>query len=421
MTAAPRSGWRAVLVGVSRYSHPGTPDIPAAANNVADLAELLTAVTGTGLADDHCSVLIDPGDSGQVGKAVRNAALEAEEVLVVYYTGHGMVDDRGRLHLALPNSDRDHLAWSSVPFATLREELTRSSARARVLILDCCFSGRAFEAMSSSASVVDGQLDLHGTYTMVSSSADETSFAPEGYRNTAFTAALLNAAAGTDYTLDELYQQIDRLLRQRGHPSPRRRSVNVAGDLRIFSGSQPADIGDPKELFERGLEAADHGDLLQAESSWRKAASQGHPGAMNNLGNLLTTRRKTAEAHDWYRKAAEQGSLVAMVNLANLLHRVKEFNDAKQWWRRAAEFGNADAMHNLAVALDKSLHIDEAIAWYEQAARAGHTDSMHNLAIRLRYLGQLKEATGWWHRAGHRHAQRANEKPRGLVVRRPSR
>ncbi|MCX4095852.1 hypothetical protein [Nocardia sp. alder85J] len=85
---------------------------------------------------------------------------------------------RGRLPLALTISDPDRIRWTTVPFEALREEILDSRARARILILDRCFAGRAFEAMSDLSSPVAGQTDVRGTYTIASSSSrNETSFA----------------------------------------------------------------------------------------------------------------------------------------------------------------------------------------------------------------------------------------------------
>jgi len=425
MSAPNRDGWRAALIGVSQYADPEFPDIPAARNNVADFARTLTAPGGAFTAE-NCTVLTDPTQSTLVGKAIATAAREADEVLLVYYTGHGVVDRRGRLYLALPDSERDHPEWSSVPFPTLRDELMGSRARARILILDCCFSGRAFEAMSTPTGVVDGQIDIKGTYTITSSARDETSLAPDGHRHTAFTGALLSAAADTSLTLDQLYGEVDHLLHQNRQPRPQRRSVNVAGELRMFTAPEPrparADVpiapateADSETLFHNGQHFADQNDLAQSEISWRRAAVQGHTGAMNNLANLLVTRKKAVEAHDWYRKAVDQGNPEAIGNLANLLHKAQQLDDAERLWRLAGEAGNTDAMYNLAVMLDKSFQFDEAVTWYQRAAEAGHNDAKHNLAIRLDYRGRTAEAIHWWHNAGHKRALRASDKPRGPV------
>ncbi|MFI1919395.1 tetratricopeptide repeat protein [Nocardia sp. NPDC020380] len=424
--AADRSGWRAVLIGVSRYTDTGVPDIPAAGNNVVDLASLLTSPTGAGLADDHCTVLVDPERNSQVGAALAGSAKSAEDVLLVYYTGHGLLDQQGRLYLALPDSNPDHPAWSSVRFETLREELIGSRARARILILDCCFSGRAFEAMSGQPSLVDGQLDIHGTYTIASSAGNEPSVAPDGDRNTAFTAALLSAATNADVTLDQLFVQIDEILCRKGRPRPRRRTVNAAGGLHLFAvpgvrrnpdGTVATTSDEARrqaELsYQRGQRCLDRGDLPEAERWWRQAAAQGHIVAMNTLANLLSEKGKATESRNWYRMAAEQGDVYAAMRLASASYEAQGFRDAEHWWRLAAETGNVDAMYNLAVVLEKGFRFDDALAWYRRAAKADCTDAMHNLAIRLRNLGQLPEAATWWRKAGHEQPQRNNEQPRG--------
>lgn len=434
-----RTGWRAALIGVSRYTHPDITDIPAAANNIHDLTQLLTAPFGAALPGDHCTTLVDPETPPQVGELLAHAADQADEVLLVYYTGHGLLDRRGRLHLALAGSDPEHPEWSSIPFATLRDELATARAQARVLILDCCFSGRAFEAMSAPATVVDGQIDINGTYTIASSPRNETSLAPEGHRHTAFTSALLTAATqGTGLTLDQLYRNIDHILRRNGHPRPVRRSVNITGNLRLFAppGHAPASNDDPaslhidplatpdsttEQLFASGQQSASQGDLTDAENAWRTAASHAHTGAMNNLANLLCTQGKLREAHAWYLEAAQRGNPTAMGNLADLLHRAHQDNDAEHWWHLAAEAGDTDAIYNLALMLDKTRRYDEALTCYRHAAEAGHTNAMHNLAIRLRYRGQLSEATTWWQRAGHKRPQRTSEKLRGPTRPRQSR
>ncbi|MGY1896354.1 caspase, EACC1-associated type [Nocardia gipuzkoensis] len=439
MIPAPnRTGWRAALIGVSRYTHSAITDIPAAANNVHDITRLLTAPTGAALPTEHCTALVDPDTPPQVGELIAHAADHADEVLLVYYAGHGLLDRRGRLHLSLTGSDRDHPEWSSIPFATVRDELTAARARARILILDCCFSGRAFEAMSAPDTVVDGQIDISGTYIIASSPRNETSVAPEGQRHTAFTGALLTAAtSSTGLTLDQVYGNIDQILHRNGHPRPVRRSVNITGNLRLFTPpghrSTPDSAVTPllidplatpdsttEQIFADGQRAAEQGDLAEAEKAWHTAASQGHPGAMNNLAHLLYNQRKFRAAHPLYLEAAHRGNTIAMSNLADLLHRAHEDTEAEYWWQRAAESGDTDAMYNLALMLDKTRRYDEALTWYRHAAEAGHTNAMHNLAIRLRYRGQLTEATTWWHSAGHKRQQRTTEKLRGPTPHRQS-
>lgn len=232
---------RAVLVGFGSYDDAqALPAIPAVRANLADLeSALVRAPTGT-LAAHHCAEVSRAASAADVGKAITTAAAEATDLLFVYYAGHGLVDERGRLYLALPSTDPARLRWTALPFDVLREEIAASPAATRVLVLDCCFSGRAIEAMGGAQSVITGQIDIAGTYTFTSTSATALSHAPAGARNTAFTGAMLAVVGNAGpLTLDEIFRQVDRTLTAHGMPRPQRRVVNAAGDLVLFKGSAP--------------------------------------------------------------------------------------------------------------------------------------------------------------------------------------
>ncbi|MEU4431971.1 caspase, EACC1-associated type [Nocardia rhamnosiphila] len=409
MTAAPdRSGSRALLIGVAHYTHPDIPDIPAATTNLTDLRRVLTAEKGGGFATEHCTLLTDPDHSTQIGAAISTAAHEAGEVLLVYFTGHGLLDRRGRLHLALSSSDPafSQVGWTSVPFTMLREEILDSPARARILILDCCFSGRAFEAMSGDAGLVAGQTEIRGTYTIVSSAANETSYAPAGHRNTAFTAALLAAAGTPGLALDELYRETDRRLHRDGHPRPRRRSIDIAGDLRLFGIAADeqqhrtdAESGDSDLAHRLGSGQEHQGGTEDAESRYGRAAVDGDSDAMRDLADLLYERGASTEAESWYRRAAEAGHSDAMRNLGFQLYGRGELAEAESWYRRAAAAGDSAAMRNVGILLAERDESAEAEVWYQKAINAGDTLAMYNFGVLLGERGELAEAENWYRRA----------------------
>ncbi|WP_328664647.1 caspase, EACC1-associated type [Nocardia salmonicida] len=328
MTASSRRrASRAVLIGTATYTHPDLTAMPAVLNNLTDLREVLTSAGGGAFAPEHCVALPDAASGAQIGHAVAEAAGEATDVLFVYYAGHGVLDSRGRLHLTVTGTDPRRLSWTSVPFQMLREEILESRATARILILDCCYSGRAFEAMSDTASVIAGETGIHGTYTITSSAANEPSFAPLGHRNTAFTAALLTAANTADLTLDELYRRTEQHLIDHGHPRPRRRSVDTAGELKLLGNTR--------------------------EHRYLRAARTGNTNAMTNLGILLEQRGELTDAEHWWSKAADAGNTDAMTNLGILLWQRGELADAEHWWSKAVDAGNTDAMTNLGILLEQ--------------------------------------------------------------------
>lgn len=135
-------------MGVSHFPEsPGLADLPAVKENVAGLWRRLTH-SGTGvLAPEHCEVA-DPAASTDLGRAIGRAADEATDLLLIYYAGHGLVDDWGRLYLATHATQSQAPKCSALDVGLLREDLGGSGAAARVLILDCCFSGRAIEVMA---------------------------------------------------------------------------------------------------------------------------------------------------------------------------------------------------------------------------------------------------------------------------------
>ncbi len=173
---------RAVLIGPSHFTAagPDLPDIPAVEANLTALRQVLTSPDTGVLRPESCRVLIDSTSVDEVGTALSDLTATATDLLLVYYAGHGLVDARGRLHLALAHTHPCRARWTALPVELLREEIATSAAATRVLVLDCCFSGRAIEAMADNQGVITGQLEVAGTYTLTSTTANAPSHAPAG-------------------------------------------------------------------------------------------------------------------------------------------------------------------------------------------------------------------------------------------------
>ncbi|MGW8332557.1 caspase family protein [Streptomyces sp. NPDC055897] len=239
---------RAVLMGVSHFPEsPGLADLPAVKENVAGLWRRLTH-SGTGvLAPEHCEVADPTASTADLGRAIGMAADEATDLLLIYYAGHGLVDDRGRLYLATHATQSQAPKYSALDVSLLREDLGGSGAAARVLILDCCFSGRAIEVMAGEDGLVEGQLSIAGTYTITSTTANAPSYALVGERYTAFTGALLTALDSPHpLSLDEIYRSIGTDLRSRGLPRPQQRATDTAADLALVRGPAEPDETSPQ-------------------------------------------------------------------------------------------------------------------------------------------------------------------------------
>ena len=182
---------RAVLVGCSRYSH--LKNLPAVAGNLTDLRVALTDTALGGFAPGSCRVLDTPQAPAQVAEFLLREARRAQDTLLMYFAGHGVLGRRNELHLAIAGTSPDQAlaAATALPYPQVREILLESPARNKIVVLDCCFAGYAIHDMADPVGAVTGQTAVTGAYVLTSVAAHETSLAPTGARHTAFTGALL--------------------------------------------------------------------------------------------------------------------------------------------------------------------------------------------------------------------------------------
>ncbi|UXY28594.1 caspase family protein [Streptomyces sp. HUAS TT20] len=228
---------RAVLIGVDRYQH--LDDLPGVRNNVHRLAALLRDPQVWGLPAEHCVVLSNPESYEGLLDEVHTAAGAAQEAFLLYFAGHGLLSSHGNLHLALPKSDNERL-YRAVPYDSLRHEMVDTcTALSRVVILDCCYSGRALQGYMNPAAEVADLADVEGTYVMTASSETQLAWAPEGEEFTAFTGEVVKALsegvpdAPDPLRMGSLFHHVRRELKAKGRPVPQQRTRNAGHGIAL--------------------------------------------------------------------------------------------------------------------------------------------------------------------------------------------
>ncbi|MFJ9029888.1 caspase family protein [Streptomyces sp. NPDC102274] len=226
---------RAVLIGTAAYRH--LPALPAVQANVTDLAAELCDATVWGLPREHCTVVADPQNATAMLDPVHRAGDQATDTLLVYYAGHGMRDSESAdLYLALGGS-RDNTGYTAVAYQHVRAALRSARARRKIVVLDCCFSGRAARTLSAGSDVLAAQAAVDGAFVLTASPRDRLALAPDGERHTAFTGEMLGVLRqgiedGPELIdLDTLHRVLEERLRAKNRPLPQRSQENGVGRL----------------------------------------------------------------------------------------------------------------------------------------------------------------------------------------------
>ena len=275
----PKRSWL-VLIGTSIYEDEKLPDLPAVSKSIEDLAVLLTDAVYGIVPEEHCEILVNEGDIRLIGQRVRRAADQAEDLLLIYYAGHGLKAGRRHdLYLALRNTEWEEPQFSALEFDKLRSVMLKSPALTKMIILDCCFSGRALsDIMADPSGNLIGQVEVSGSYVLASAQADKVALILPGEEYTAFTGRLLRLLrngipGGTEFlTIDDIYGQLAGWMKSEGLPVPHKHGSDTAGLLAVSANRAFAQTAVPAQaavpiLRQRQADAFEQGQA----GNWQEA------------------------------------------------------------------------------------------------------------------------------------------------------
>ena len=213
------SGKYALIIGNTEYIDPGLAQLSAPGKDAEDFARVLKD-QDIG-AFDHVKILLN-----QLSSTINESIDEffderkPDDLLVLYFSGHGVRDELGALYLAVKNSIRSRLRSTAIKSDYIREVMDQSRSRRQVLILDCCNSGAFNQGTKAATGVSIGTASaFEGGYgRIILTASDATQFAWEGDQvigetdNSLFTHYLVEGMEGEAdldgdgrITVDELY------------------------------------------------------------------------------------------------------------------------------------------------------------------------------------------------------------------------
>ncbi|MCT2544744.1 WD40 repeat domain-containing protein [Streptomyces atratus] len=242
-------GARAVLIGThSHVSGSQLHDLPSVATTLDDLETALRDVCG--LRPEHVHRVPAAADSEEVIGTIERVAREATGVVLLYYVGHGLLGPRDELYLATHGTRSHEEISRAVPYHTV-QGLLSACAGGGIVVLDCCYSGRADVPDGSGVPAQEPFVSVRpgGSLLLTATSRYDLSFAPEERRHTLFSGRLLRLLTEGDpagppwLTMDNLYSALDRAFAE-GPIRPRRQSEGSLGSLLIARNPAYGESGD---------------------------------------------------------------------------------------------------------------------------------------------------------------------------------
>ena len=259
---------KAILIGAAQYDDPELADIAQARANVEDLAAVLVDPALGGFRPEHVRTMVNPRHKDDAGLEISRWCRTAEDTLLVYYAGHGLVDVNGELLLATSDTFEAEKEHHSLRVEMLRRAIKESPAPIKVFIVDCCYSGRAFgQVMSDEASGVLEQIETRGMCGLASAPRHLAALFVEGERHTVFSGELIRVlrdglpGEGPVLPVFTVYQQLRRRMRDRDHPEPKIVHSDSVGQFALVRNRAHR----PADTRRRAAEPADHsGDAAPA-------------------------------------------------------------------------------------------------------------------------------------------------------------
>ncbi len=240
----------ALIIGNSEFEDENLARLVTPNADVDALAEVLRDPE-IGAFDQVAALVNQPASMIRRAISAFFVGQRRDDLLLLYFSGHGIRDDRGQLFLAVKDTEHKLLRGTAIAASYITEEMDNSRSRRQVLILDCCHSGafsRGIKAATGASVGTAAAFEGTGSGRVVLTATDSTQYAWEGDRvigqaeNSVFTHYLIQglrtgeADSDTDgqITLDELYNYVyEQVVHETPLQTPGKWSYGQRGEMVI--------------------------------------------------------------------------------------------------------------------------------------------------------------------------------------------
>lgn len=403
----------AILIGSSDYPNDAAlPTLRCPSRDVEGLKEVLSSPEYGKFNEIHTFINVP---HYKIIKDINFTLRQADrnDLILIYYSGHGKLDPLGRLHLATVDTELDALEGTSIPVASIKNYIDVSRSREIILILDCCYSGRIKDAfikggadeqlkgtfikggVDEQLQQVQGTQEGKGIYILTASTGIQVAQEKEGDKYSIFTKHIIEGIKGGEADIDDdgkisvhdLYRYTyDRMRKETALHYPMRWDVHVEGQELVvaYTGRGPGQKQRDKirkvilSLYDNGslprtvlVEAL---DILESDVIDSTATNVSRQAL---LGRLVETQIKVGEFIDrWYASGKRLDEDEIQSSLTRLLNDARAAIDHASWGRAADLLKKVLALNpshseaqTLLTKAEKQLelltHYNAGLAYYE--------------------------------------------------------
>lgn len=244
---------KALLVASDRYDHPELSPLSTPSHDVAALARVLS---DENIGDFEVQLSVNE-PAQKVRESIEDLFADRRpgDVLLLFFSCHGITDLNGQLYFAMTNTRPDRLLSTAISDRYVRDALDTTRSKQNVLLLDCCFSG-AFSSDLGTKSV--GTMNPAKPFasskgTVIITASDSAQFAFEGQSGlgphmSVFSKCLVQGLRSGDADLDrdgeigvdELYEYLyEKVVEEVPHQKPGISSRQMQGKLVVAKSIRP--------------------------------------------------------------------------------------------------------------------------------------------------------------------------------------
>ena len=276
---------RALIIGVNEYE---------------DQASFKNLKYAESDADSFYNVLINPdiGDFKEEdviflpGKATKSEVEESlesilsesgkDDLVVIYFAGHGKLDKSYSLCLATQHTKTDRLLSTSVHMGVLQRMIEQSDCKSILFFIDSCFSGAAGESSRGGETIPTKAIQEYageGKVFISASDAFQHAREKDALQHGIFTYHLVNALEGGEadldgdgyVSIDELYKYVfDKVADETKRGQEPRKWGNVKGEVFVAKSIKNLEIKRLKIeiLCKKAVTHEKEGKLCDAVDTW---------------------------------------------------------------------------------------------------------------------------------------------------------